>query len=71
MPSGFENVLYNRPIFQVDRVFASGMGDLGSVPGRAIPKTQKMLFTQHYKVWIKSKVDQFREWSSTLPYISV
>ena len=25
------------------RVFANGPGDLGSIPGRAIPKTQKMV----------------------------
>ena len=27
-----------------------------------------LLNTQHYKVRIKGKVEQFREWSSTLPY---
>ena len=43
-------------------VFASGPEDRGSIPGRVIPKTQKMIFdaallsTQHYKVRIKSKV---------------
>ena len=37
-------------------VFANGPGDLGSIPGRVIPKTQKMVLdaislnTQHYKV---------------------
>ena len=41
------------------RVFANGPGDLGSLPGRVIPKTQKMVLdasllnTQHYKVRIK------------------
>ena len=25
-------------------VFANGLGDLGSIPGRVIPKTQKMVF---------------------------
>ena len=41
------------------RVFANGSGDLGSIPGRVIPKTQKMVLdpsllnTQHYKVRIK------------------
>ena len=25
------------------RVFAKGLGDLGSIPGRVIPKTQKMV----------------------------
>ena len=49
------------------RVFANGPGDLGSIPGRVIPKTQKMVLdafllnTQHYKVWIKGKVEQSRE----------
>ena len=51
--------------------------DWGSIPGRVIPKTQKMVFdaallsTQHYKVRIKGKVEQPREWSSVLPYTSV
>ena len=59
------------------RVFANGPGDLGSIPGRVISKTQKMVLdasvlnTQHYKVWIKGKVEQSREWSSALPYTSV
>ena len=49
------------------RVFANGPGDLGSIPGRVIPKTQKMVLdasllnTQHFKVRIKGKVEQFRE----------
>ena len=51
----------------VVRVFANGSGDLGSIPGRVIPKTQKMVLaasllnTQHYKVRIKGKVEQSRE----------
>ena len=59
------------------RVFANGLGDLGSIPGRVIPKTQKMLLDaplliiQHYKVWIKGKVEQSMERSSALPYTSV
>ena len=49
------------------RVFANGPGDLGSIPGRVIPKTQKMVLdasllnTQHYKVRIKGKVEPSRE----------
>ena len=49
------------------RVFANGPGDLSSIPGRVIPKTQKMVLdasllnTQHYKVRIKGKVEQSRE----------
>ena len=48
-----------------------------SIPGRVILKTQKMVFhadflnTQHYKVKIKDKVEQSREWSSALSYTSV
>ena len=59
------------------RVFANGLGDLGSIPGRVIPKTLKivldtsLLNTQQYKVRIKSKVEQSRERSSTLHYTSV
>ena len=54
-------------------VFADSLGDWGSIPGQVIPKTQKMVLdaallnTQYYKVWIKGKVEQSREWSNTLP----
>ena len=50
---------------------------LGSILGRVILKTQKMVFdaallnTQQYTVRIKGKVEQFREWSSALYYTSV
>ena len=43
------------------RVFANGPGDQGSIPGRDIRKTKKMVLdatllnTQHYKVRIKGK----------------
>ena len=66
--------------FQVllsDRVFANTPGDLGSIPDRVIPKTQKtvldasLLNTQHYKVRIKGQVEQSRERSSALPYTLV
>ena len=46
---------YNRLIGLVGRVFANGPGDLGSIPGRVIPKTLKMVLdtsllnTQQYK----------------------
>ena len=30
-----------------------------------------LLNTQHYKVRIKGKVEQYREWSGALPYTSV
>ena len=60
-------------IYIVDRMFANGPGNQDSIPGRVIPKTQKMVLdaallnTQHYMVWIKGKVEQSRERSSTLP----
>ena len=47
---------------------------LGSIPGRVISKTLKMVLdasllnTQHYKVRIKGKVDKSWERSSALPY---
>ena len=59
------------------RVFANGPRDQGSIPGRAIPKTQKMVLDasllnpQQYMVNIKGKVEQSREWSSTLSITSV
>ena len=54
--------------------FANGLRDRGSIPGWVIPKTSKMVLdaallnTQHYKVQIKGKVEQSREWSSALSY---
>ena len=48
-----------------------------SIPGRVIPKTQKMVIdadllnTQHYKVMIKVKMEKPREWSRALPYTLV
>ena len=61
----------------MSRAFAKGPGDQGSILGRVIPKTFKMaldatlLNTQHYKVRIKGKKEQSREWSSALCYTSV
>ena len=49
------------------RVFANGPANLGLIPGRVIPKTQKMVLdsslpnTQRYKVQIKGKEEQSRE----------
>ena len=59
------------------RVFPNGPGDMGSIPGRVIPKTFKMVLdtsflnTQQYMLRIKGKVEQSRERSSALPYTSV
>ena len=47
----------------MNRVFANDLEDLGSILGRVVPKTQKMvldaalLSTQYYKVKIKGKVE--------------
>ena len=59
------------------RVFTNRPGDQGSISVQVIPKTQKMVFdiallnTQHYKVGIKGKVEQSREWSNAHPYTLV
>ncbi len=59
------------------RVFANGPGNRGSIPGRVIPKTKKMVLdalllnTQHYKVEIKGNVEQSKERSSAHLYTSV
>ena len=61
----------------MSRVFPSGPEERGSIPGRVIPKTQKIALdaashnTQHYKVRIKGKVEQSRETSSAFPYTTV
>ena len=66
-------IYINRDIGPAVRVFANGRGDLGSIPGRVIPKTLKMeldttlLNTQHYK----GKVEQSSEWSGALPHTLV
>ena len=66
-----------RAIALMSRVFANCPGDWGSIPSYIILKTREMVLaaallnTQHYKVRIKGKVEQSREWSSALPYTSV
>ena len=67
----------SRAIGLKSRVFANGPKDWGSISGWVIPKTLKMVLdvsllnTQQYRVRIKGKVEQSREWSSTLPFTSV
>ena len=57
----------------MSRVFANGLIDRGSIPGRVKPKTQKMLLDaslfniQHYKIMIKGKVEQSRKLTSAHP----
>ena len=61
----------------MSKVFANRPRDQGSIPGRVIPKALKMILdaallnTQHYKIKIKGKLEQSREWSSALPYTFV
>ena len=51
----------------MSKVFANGPRGRGSIPGRVIPKTQKMVLdaallnTQYYKGRVKGKVEQSRE----------
>ena len=65
--------LRDQAIGLISRVFANGPAGQGSILGRVIPKTQKMelgaslLNTQHYKVSIKGKVEQSREWVEPSP----
>ena len=74
---GFFYVDFVYKLALVGRVFANGLGDLGSIPGRIIPKSLRMVLdtpllnTQRYKVRIKNKVEQSRERSSALPYTLV
>ena len=66
-----------RLIGLVGRVFTNGPGALGSIPGRVIPKTLKMVLDayllniRNYMVRIKGKVEKSRERSSALPYTLV
>ena len=56
----------------MSRVFANR-----SIPGQVITKAQQMVLdatlfnTQHYKVKINGKVEQYKKWSNALPYTSV
>ena len=77
------NFLYTKYIGEhliglVGRVFANGLVDRGSIPGRVMIKTFKkmvldtsLLNAQHDKVHIKGKVEQSRERSNALPYTPV
>ena len=68
--------VFYQAIGLLSRVFANGLEDRGSIPGRVIPKSQKMVLdatllnTQYYKLRIKGKVEQSKERSSTLPNTS-
>ena len=61
----------------MSRVFAYNRRDPGLISDWVISKTQKIVFdttllnTQYYKLKIKGKLEQPREYSSALPYTSV
>ena len=58
----------NRLIGLVGRLFVNDLGDLGSIPGRIIPKTLKMVLdtsllnTLQYKVCIKQSRERSSYW---------
>ena len=52
------------------RVIANGPGDLGSIPGRVIPKALKMVLDTSW-LNIKGKMEQYRKRSSAQLYTSV
>ena len=58
-------------------LLTNGSGDQGSIPGRVMLKTQKMVLdasllnTQHYKVWLKVKWSNPRKGVAPFPYTSV
>ena len=61
----------------MSKVFANGPEEQVQSQIKSYQRLKKkvldaaLLNTQHYKVRIKSKVEQSREWSSTLPYTLV
>ena len=67
----------DRAIGLMSRVFANGPGDRDSIQGRVITKIHKMVLdaallnTHHYKVWIKSNVEQSREGVASSPTLGV
>ena len=66
--------IYILSIGQVGRVITNDSEDWGSIPGLVIPKMvhgKSFLYTKHFKVRIKSKVEQSRERSHVLSNISV
>ena len=70
--TGFPSGTLTGPTGLINRVFASGLEDQGSISGRVIPKTQKMVLdsamisTHHYKLRIKGKMEQSIEWRSVV-----
>ena len=61
----------------MSKTFTNGPGYRRSIPGRVIPKTQKMVLnaaylnTQDYKVRINGKMEQASQWSRAFPNTSL
>ena len=70
-------IIPNRSIDLMRRVFANDLRDQSSIASQVTWKTQKVVLdanlrnTQRYKLSIKGKVVQSREWSSALLYTLV
>ena len=69
--------MVNQVIGLMSSVLDNGPEERSSIPGRVIPKTQKMVLDaalleiQHYKLRIKGKIEQSREWNSASLYTLV
>ena len=63
-----------RAIGVMRRLFVNGPGYQGSIPGRVLLKTPKVILdttlysSRYYMVRINGKVEPSREWGSALPY---
>ena len=55
----------------MSRLLANDPGDNGPIPGWAMVLDAALLNTQYYKVWIKGKVEQSKDWNSTFSYTSL
>ena len=60
-----------RSMCLMSREFGNGHGELGPIKDSKMVLDDASLNTQLYKVKIKGKVEQSREWSSALPYTSM
>ena len=67
------SVMRNCFFNELSRMFINGPGDRDSIPDQLILKTQKMVLdtsllnTQHYKVRIKSKLEQSKNGAAPFP----
>ena len=77
--SHFNEIIFHvsYPLIYLSVIVRQWSWRLASIPGRIIVKDSWMVLdtallnTQHYKIRIKDKLEQPREWSSAHPYTSV